>query len=73
MRTLTVVIPTLNEGKSIGRTIDVIPRDLDWLQVDIIVVDGNSTDATAAKAEKRGARVINEPRKVTAISPEIRK
>ena len=63
MRTLTVVIPTLNEGKSIGPTIDVIPRDLDWLQVDIIVVDGNSTDATAAEAEKRGARVINEPRK----------
>ena len=63
MRTLTVVIPTLNEGKSIGPTIDAIPRDLDWLQVDIIVVDGNSTDATAAEAEKRGARVINEPRK----------
>ena len=63
MRTLTVVIPTLNEGKSIGPTIDAIPRDLDWLQVDIIVVDGDSTDATAAEAEKRGARVINEPRK----------
>ena len=63
MRTLTVVIPTLNEGKSIGLTIDVIPRDLDWLQVDIIAVDGNSTDATAAEAEKRRARVINVPRK----------
>jgi glycosyltransferase involved in cell wall biosynthesis len=63
MRTLTVVIPTLNEGESIGPTIDAIPRDLDWLEVDIIVVDGNSADTTAAEAEKRGARVINEPRK----------
>ena len=63
MHSLTVIIPTLNEGESIGPTIDAIPRDLEWLKVDIIVVDGNSTDATAAEAEKRGARVINERRK----------
>jgi hypothetical protein len=53
---LTVIIPTLNEGESIGPTIDQIPRNLSWF-------DGNSTDNTAEEAEKRGAIVHNEPRK----------
>ena len=60
---LTVIIPTLNEGESIGPTIDQIPRDVPWLDVKILVIDGNSTDNTAAEAEKRGAKVVNEPRK----------
>ena len=40
---LTVIIPTLNEGESIGPTIDQIPRDLPWLDVKVLIVDGNST------------------------------
>ena len=60
---LTVIIPTLNEGESIGLTIDQIPRDVPWLDVKVLVIDGNSTDNTAAEAEKRGAKVVNEPRK----------
>ena len=60
---LTVIIPTLNEGESIGPTIDQIPRDVPWLDVKVLVIDGNSTDNTAAEAEKRGAKVVNEPRK----------
>ena len=60
---LTVIIPTLNEGESIGPTIDQIPRDVPWLDVKILVIDGNSTDNTVAEAEKRGAKVVNEPRK----------
>ena len=60
---LTVMIPTLNEGESIGPTIDQIPRNLPWLDVKVLIIDGNSTDNTAEEAEKRGAIVHNEPRK----------
>ena len=49
---LTVIIPTLNEGESIGPTIDQIPRDVSWLDVKVLVIDGNSTDNTEAEAEK---------------------
>ena len=49
---LTVIIPTLNEGESIGPTIDQIPRDLPWLDVKVLIVDGNSTDNTAEEAKK---------------------
>ena len=59
---LTVIIPTLNEGESIGPTIDQIPRDLPWLDVKVLVIDGNSTDGTVEESEKRGAKVVNESR-----------
>ena len=42
---------------------DQIPRNLPWLDVKVLIVDGNSTDNTAEEAEKRGAIVHNEPRK----------
>ena len=60
---LTVIIPTLNEGESIGPTIDQIPRDLPWLDVKVLVIDGNSTDGTVEESEIRGAKVVNESRK----------
>ena len=66
--TLTVMIPTLNEGESIGPTIDQIPRNLPWLDVKVLIIDGNSTDNTAEEAEKRGAIVHNEPRKGYGLS-----
>ena len=58
---VSVVIPTLNEAASIGKVIDSIPRD--FADVEILIVDGNSVDATREIAKKKGARVIIEPRK----------
>jgi len=58
-----VVIPTLNEGESIGPTIDQIPLDHPDFTIDVMIVDGNSTDDTVAIAESKGAQVIHEPRK----------
>ncbi|MCI4332462.1 MAG: glycosyltransferase family 2 protein [Thermoplasmata archaeon] len=69
----TLVIPTLNEGTSIGHVIDTFlaaageanPRlfGKDPLEWEVVVVDGASTDGTAEIARKAGARVIAEPRK----------
>ena len=63
---ISIVIPTLNEEKGIGKTIDSIKKDVfkknKW-DLEIIIVDGNSTDKTREIAEKKGARIIIEPRK----------
>lgn len=57
---VSVIIPALDEEESIGRVLAAIPRD----EVEeIIVVDGGSTDDTAAIAQAAGARVIYEPRR----------
>ena len=52
---VVVAIPALNEQDSIGDVIAGIPRDI---ASRIIVADGGSTDATAARAESAGAHVI---------------
>jgi rSAM/selenodomain-associated transferase 2 len=56
---LSVIVPTLDEAGSIGRTIDAISR-LPCCP-EIIVVDGGSRDGTTARAAALGARIIDAP------------
>lgn len=57
---VSVVIPTRNEEQAIGKVLADIPRDL---VTEMIVVDGDSTDATREIAVGLGARVIRESRR----------
>jgi len=63
---ISIVIPTLNEEDGIERTIRSIPKerlsDLGY-NLEIIIIDGNSTDQTRQIAERLGTRVILERRK----------
>lgn len=53
---IVLAIPALNEEASIAQVVRAVPRDV----VDrIIVADGGSTDATAARAREAGADVID--------------
>jgi len=57
---VSVIIPTHNEGLSIGRVLADLPDDI---VTEVIVVDSNSTDGTPDIAAKMGARIIQEPRR----------
>jgi len=57
---ISVVIPTRNEAESIARVLEDIPRPP---VTDVVVVDADSTDGTAAIAAACGARVVVEPRR----------
>ena len=63
---VSIVIPTLNEEAGIGATLDAIDQDAfaarGWT-LELLVVDAVSTDKTKQEAERRGARVVVEPRK----------
>ena len=62
-RKVSFVIPTLNEEAGIGPTIDSIDCEAfkqRGLDMEIIIVDGDSTDRTREIAEEKGARVIIE-------------
>ena len=52
----SVIVPARNAARHIGRCLDALQRD--GAPIDIIVVDDASTDATAAIAEAKGARVV---------------
>jgi rSAM/selenodomain-associated transferase 2 len=55
---LSIIIPTLDEARSIGRTLDAVAG----ARAEVIVVDGGSADATAEIARGRGARVVTSER-----------
>jgi glycosyltransferase involved in cell wall biosynthesis len=58
-RSISVIIPVLNEAESIGSVVAEMP----WqLIAECIVVDNGSSDETAAVAKAAGARVIRSPR-----------
>jgi dolichol-phosphate mannosyltransferase len=61
---ISIILPALNEEKTISMVIDEIPREAmesNGYRVEIIVVDNNSTDRTREIAEEKGAKVIVEP------------
>lgn len=63
--TVAVIIPTLNEGRSIGKVIDGVPvADLSkhGLKTAVYVVDGRSKDNTMEIAVDKGAKIILEDR-----------
>jgi rSAM/selenodomain-associated transferase 2 len=60
---LSIVIPTLDAAETLGAVIGAIEEGSDGaFAFEIIVVDGGSTDKTAAIGEGLGARVIEAPR-----------
>lgn len=58
----SIVIPCYNESAVIGRALRSLARQDFAGAYEIIVVDNNSSDDTAAKARQLGARVIEEKR-----------
>ena len=66
METVAIVIPTLNEERSIGMVIDGVPvAELlqNGFETAVYVIDGASTDNTREIAVEKGAKVILEERR----------
>lgn len=56
---LSIIIPALNEADSIAQTLAAIPDDP---AIEVLLIDGGSSDNTAAIAEQHGARVVPSPK-----------
>ena len=56
-RTISVVIPCLNEQEGIGGVLEAVPDFVD----EVVVVDNGSEDESVAIARSFGARVVVEP------------
>ena len=57
---IDVVIPTLNAGATLGRTLAAL-EDHEGLAITVTVCDGGSTDDTVAVARRSGATVVTAP------------
>ncbi|MEM1539928.1 MAG: glycosyltransferase family 2 protein [Candidatus Bathyarchaeia archaeon] len=65
-KTVSIVIPVLNEEKGLQKVLDEIPKkEIEEIgyKCEIVIVDGGSTDCTREIAYKNGAKVIIEPRR----------
>ena len=60
---VSVIIPTMNEEKSIGFVIEDVRKALGPRPHEILVVDTNSKDRTKEIAVEHGAILIDEPRR----------
>ena len=60
---VSVIIPTMNEERSIGLVIDEVNRALGPRPHEILVIDTNSKDRTREIAIERDAILVDEPRR----------
>ncbi len=59
---LVVILPALNEEKTVADVVRAVPRQIPGIgQVQVVVVDDGSTDATATLAREAGAHVVSHP------------
>lgn len=58
-KTCSIVIRSFNEEKHIGRLLDGIVRQKTEADIELIVVDSGSTDATVSIARKFGATIVS--------------
>lgn len=60
----SIIVPAYNEADFLPATLDSVMKAMEGIpdrHGEVIVVDNNSTDATAAIAGERGVRVVFEP------------
>ena len=58
-RTVSVVLPALNEEETVASVVDSIEPMLGGLVDELVVLDSGSTDDTAIRALTAGARVVS--------------
>lgn len=69
-RTVSVVLPALDEERTIGSVIDSITPLIGGLVDELIVLDSGSTDDTEIRSIAAGARVVSREQAVPEVAPQ---
>ncbi len=68
-RTVSVVLPALNEEETVGSVVETITPLLGGLVDELIVLDSGSTDDTEIRAVAAGARVVSREQALPEVEP----
>lgn len=69
-RTVSVVLPALNEAETVGAVIGTITPMLGGLVDELVVLDSGSTDDTESRARAAGARVVHREEALPEVPPQ---
>lgn len=69
-RTISVVLPALNEEETVASVVDTITPLLGGLVDEIVVLDSGSTDDTEIRAVAAGARVVSREAALPEVAPQ---
>lgn len=69
-RTISVVLPALDEEETVGEVVETIAPLLGGLVDELIVLDSGSTDDTEIRAVAAGARVISREVALPEVAPQ---
>jgi glucosyl-3-phosphoglycerate synthase len=69
-RTISVVLPALNEEETVASVIDTISPMVGGLVDELIVLDSGSTDDTEIRAIAAGARVVSREQALPEVAPQ---
>lgn len=68
-RTVSVVLPALNEEDTVGAVVESVLPHVGPLVAELVVADSGSTDRTVERAEAAGARVVRREDVLTDLEP----
>jgi len=68
-RTVSVVLPALNEEETVADVVAAVRPLVGSLVDELVVLDSGSTDATRALADRAGARVITREQALPDVAP----
>ncbi|MGE5694675.1 MAG: glucosyl-3-phosphoglycerate synthase [Candidatus Sericytochromatia bacterium] len=69
-RTVSVVLPALNEEETVASVVESIAPMLGGLVDELVVLDSGSTDDTAIRALTAGARVVSREQALPELEPQ---
>ena len=72
-RTISVVLPALNEEETVGSVVETIAPMVGGLVDELIVLDSGSTDDTEIRAVAAGARVVTREQALPEVAPQAGK
>jgi glucosyl-3-phosphoglycerate synthase len=72
-RTVSVVLPALNEEETVASVVGTIEPMLGGLVDELVVLDSGSTDDTAIRALAAGARVVSREEALPELDPQAGK